>query len=392
MSNWLKNARRGRRRQAKNFTSELAQKRLDATIAPFHQQIENSLAVDSVNAVIFKRCDTGRPCTCKKIPIMDELDQSGNRPGEDPDLVPFGSQNDGITFEMAGDHDDDIFGEPGQSAVAQIGKNRSNTLREEQVKEFEAADILASGDAGYDIVEGDDGESIEAFEDTLFGGTTVNCGVCYSRGIVPAYNVLNHTHYVLTNYEILNSLSYNVDFSQKPALIEALSDDAYCHFKINVPKYFKEAKYSVRDNLDIFVDAFLYVDPDGNRRLTQAALNDARGKQIDVYVIGTSFTHVSVFFKQDADPIDINLSQEAETLDYMRSSTIGQLTAIAPAKIGMIRNSDLLVIPSRSYTMKVTDAPRNTTSERTIIQWELTCRVLQGSEALSNIYKGTKVR
>jgi hypothetical protein len=386
MSNWLSSARKTNKRRARNFSHESAQKRLDETIRPFHEQVENSLQVDGVEAIVFKKSVTGRPCTCKKTPVLDEIDQGGNQQGEGPDLVPQGSESDGITFDMG---QDDVFGHASQSQVTNT-HNASKKQQQAENREFEAADILASGSGGYDTVE-EDGY-VDAFEEGLFSGNVVNCGVCYSRGVTPPFEPVDHTMYVLTNYHMQSVQSYNVDFAQKPALITCLSDDGYVEFEINVPKYFKDIKYSVRDNLQLISGMFLYVNINGSfQKLTMAHLNAARGKSLKFYVVGESFTHVVVFFSHNSNPLMVNISQENETLDYTRESSIGQITVIGPERIGHMQNSDVIVIPKRNLVLKVTDAPRKSTAQKTIIEWEMTTRAVQSSESIKQLFSGYKV-
>ena len=385
MANWLKHARSSQPRRARNYTQKFAQRRLDETIAPFHEQVENALYVDSNLAVIFHKCETGRPCTCSHDPVSDEVDQSGSNQGEGPTLVSERSDSNGMSFEMV--DNDDIFGEPGQQARPNMP---DMAWSERKAKEIEAGDLILSDGMHRDQAEGND-PVISAFDDGLFSGSSINCGICYSRGIVPAFNPTGYTWVTFTNYNIIETSSYNVDQSFKPFKMMPQSEGCWIKFAINVPKYFSECKYSVRDNLTVISGATLYVDPAGKIPLNKGILNSVRGKTIEVYVVEEEFTHVSIYFQQDSDPLRVNVSQENESLDYTRSSTIGQLNVIAPARIGMVRNSDILVLPERHLVLKVNDAPRKTTSRRTVIEWELTCRALQGSEALSGIFEGRKV-
>lgn len=387
MSNWLSSGRRTNKRRARNFSHETAQKRLDETIRPFHDQVENALNVDSVEAIVYKKSVTGRPCTCSKAPVSEQLDHDGS--GENPDLAAQGTEANGTGFRMA--QGDDIFGEADYQSGVQVGVDESRFERKS--RELEAADIL-SGNSGFGSDGADEQDGmIPGFEENLFSGGVVNCGICFSRGITPAYQPVNHTLYTLTNYHLTEVQGYNVDFSQKPAQITSLHEDSYAKFTINVPKYFKEVKFAIRDNLQTISRAFLYIINGGGEfeRLTTSHLDAVRGKAINIYVRGEDFTHVTVFFRHNVNPILVNISEEAETLDYTMETTLGQITVIAPEKIGHVTNSDILVIPKRNLVLKVTDAPRKSTAKRTIIEWSLTTRALQPQEALRMLNTGYKV-
>jgi hypothetical protein len=389
MSNWLTSGRGKNKRLARNFTHVPAQKRLDETLPTFHNQIENALQVDSVEAIVFKKSEIGRPCTCKKLPVTENLDaiNGSNLP---PNIEPQDSESGGILMDFG---EDDIFGDHGQQTV-QTGRNQSDAQREQQLREQEAGDLV-DDEGSMDMV--DDGSSaILGFEDNLFASNSINCGICYMRGIQPAYEPLNHTMFTLTNYNIVNSQGYHVDFSEHPAKMKVQGDpaQAWMEFRINVPKYFKSIRFSVRDNLQLIKGAYLHptAQPvDGVPNCSFKWFEENRGRTVSIFVRGEDFTHVMIFFENNANPLKVNISQENETLDYQRESTIGQITVIAPEKIGHIRNADVIVIPERRLSLKVTDAPRKTTARRQIIEWELTTRSVQRSEALRNIYLGYKV-
>lgn len=388
MPNWLQTARRTNKRRARNYTQVEAQKRLDETVAPFHEQIENSLYVDGVEAIMFKQSETGRPCTCKKIPASDHIDEQHNLPTEVQPIVPTSSDNDGVQFDLG---DDDIFGEDSQQAVAQHGVNQSESQRREQDRIFEIADIMGNDQGGADHFHDADDRTL-GFEDGIFSGTSINCGICYRTGVTPPYEPLNHTMYTLVNYDMLGESGTSLDYSCKPARFIAHQPESWVRFAINVPKYFKSAKYSIRDNIDVIRGAKLWMDPAGTTELSLAILDANRGRPLEVYVKGEDFTHAMVFFENNSNPLRVNISQENETLDYTRESTVGNITVVAPEKIGFIKNADIIVLPERNLTLKVVDAPRVTTAQKTILQWQLETRAVQSSESIKNIFKGYKVR
>jgi hypothetical protein len=384
MPNWLETARKQNIRKARNYSHVEAQKRLNETIDPFHDQVTNALEVDSVSAIIFKKAITGRPCTCKKIPISEELDQAGNVPGETQDIVPQSSEVDGIELDLG---PDDIFGEFGQDGINH-GVNQSLKQKQAENKLFELADVLRN-DTGADEINAT--SSIDDFETGLFSGSSINCGICYRNTVTPPYEPLNHTMYTLTNYDIRQVSAVTVDYSTKPATMIAHNEESWAKYTVNVPKYYKNVKFSIRDNLALIKNAYLYLDPQGKDRLSLAWLEENRGRTIDIYVVAEDFTHVMIFFETNANPLKVSISQENESLDYSRESTIGEITVIAPEKIGFMQNSDIIVIPERNLTLKVTEAPRKTTAQKTIIEWELSTRNVQTSEAIKNIYSGYKV-
>ena len=93
------------RANARNFTHEEAQKRLDETVKPFNKQVINALNVDYVECSYFAVQDrTGRPCSCQKQKI-DKEDAHTNVPVSTPM-----SKGGTSTFELVL-QDTDFMGE-----------------------------------------------------------------------------------------------------------------------------------------------------------------------------------------------------------------------------------------------------------------------------------------
>jgi hypothetical protein len=163
----------------------------------------------------------------------------------------------------------------------------------------------------------------------------------------------------------------------------------FVEYSVLVPLFFSEVKFSVRDNTEVLKREVLYFN-DGVeiKPLDYSALDKNRGKEVRLRVHSRSFTHASIAFNLGADPILANVSEETESLNYLQENTVGNLTLVLPPRVGTIQAGDIIVMPSRNYVLKVTDAPRKQTADRVKIEWLVTTRTLQRSETLCSIHTG----
>lgn len=390
MADWLTSARSKHKRRARNYVSDVAQKRLEEVLPAFRDQIQNALLVDSVGIVVFKQTRIGLPCSCGKhlVTTDDELDnnsvdEDGNDNGE---LVveahTTGSNNNRsggkVKFDVGSG---DIFGE----GVYDRKIDDLGSLREVELSEVKNP-LPASAPEGS-VVELDH----DTFQDTELVGNSDVCGICYKYGFQPPFELVGYSYSLLTHYNITRTYGYFEDKSTKPLEFNKQAADGYMEFELQVPKYFVTASYSIRCNESILSGRYPLFD-NQNNPLTKTALEAARGKTIRVRVKEVErFSHVVVLFKLLEKDVVANIPEEQDMLNYENETTIGDLTVVLPQSVGSIRSGDLIVIPKRNLVLKVNSAPRRTTADKQLWEWNVTARAVQRSEMFFNIFKSFKI-
>lgn len=358
-----------KRRHAKNFINEQAQRRLDEVVEPFNKQVENSVSVDAVEIDYYQiQQKVGIPCTCEETAV--DL----NRFEDDSNIAPViptrDSDNSGMNIRM---QDDGLFGD---SMAERI-------FDDEGDRTFD----VSGGSTSFQEMEaeGDD------FAEGLMGGGSINCGICYRTGLQPGYKAYGKQRFLFTNHNIGNMKGYFVNTTEAPHTMERhhVDQDGFVGFELTVPKYFVHATYSIRDNLANIASARLY-HPDGNV-ITAQDFRLHAGHTIMVCVKEPRFTHVVVEFKLDVPPLLANISPETMALDYGRLVTIGDISVVLPPYLSQVENGDILVIKKRNLALKVRDKERKITASSRQIGWRASTRVLQPTEPLRNIADGFKL-
>lgn len=354
---WLTNAKSTRRRKAGNFTHDTANKRLQEALPVFRDKISNALQVDSVDVVIYKALDTGKPCMCR-VTLGDAVitdDQEQN-----PDDY-------GIEIDST-----DMFGEDSY-------ETKSDSVI------MEAGDLLS----GREIDSHDDDDD-EIFKRPI--DNSPKCGICYRTGYTPPFEAVGFSFYSFDATDLEETHGYYYSQSDVPTKMirssDELRDVAYVKFDVAIPKYFKQCKVAIRDNLSFLTGLPWVKVGDKYEELTLDHLDAARGDYIEVYVREEEFTHITFLFSLGAEPIRANLSEEANGVDFMTMNTIGNMQVVLPYNIGWIKPHDIIHIPSRNLVLKVTDAPRKTTARQQQWEWNVATRVLQPNEDLHILTKG----
>lgn len=362
-----------RREHARNYTHEHAQKRLDETVAPFNQQVMNSLAVDAVEIDYYQiQLKVGIPCTCEKTaiePMMYEQSDTNIAP-----VIPMrDSDMSGVKIQH---QDNDIFGD---------------SIAEKMYNDDEVV-IDVSGDrttAFQELAMVDDPE--QEYADGVLGGGSVNCGVCYRTGFQPAFKAYGKQRYLFTNYQIEQIQGYFVNTTKAPHTME--QHDAgvpgFVMFKTVVPKYFKTVTISIRDNL-IHLAAERILRTDGEQMRAED-IRQYAGRELAFLVKANCFTHVVVEFELDVPPLLANISGEVAALDYERLVTIGDINVILPPSLAEVENGDILILKKRNLALKVRDKDRKITADKRRLEWSVSTRVLQPTEAPRNIASGFKL-
>jgi hypothetical protein len=357
------------RTRARNFIQREAQKRLDETIKPFLNQIDNSLHVDAVPIFYYSTVPTGTPCTCEESPITEAFTEN---PGNAPTVARQGGTN--VFRERSGgietikilprDYEVPLFGTPGETATAK--------------------DMAEDDDDGFAL---DLDDPVPRTSSNLFAGRNVDCGICYGIGYVPGFSLLQSQRLVLTTHDIEDANGFFIDNSTAPHTIERQHQSGYVDFLIRVPKYFKRVRFSVRKNRELLAAAKLY-DEIGNV-INLAKIRDRAGKSLIVRVSEPEFTHVILEFDLGLEPIVANVAGISRTLDYTMLETIGNLQVILPTTpIGKVASGDVIAVPFRNLFLKVSDVDESLqTAMMTKFEWRANCRILQPQEALRNLHK-----
>jgi hypothetical protein len=384
----------GRRRNARralNFTSNTAQARLDEQLHPFRDKVENALAVDAVDIVLMRRTRIGIPCSCSHSVMTIESLQSNDDYVSDSEsskvTLPTNQMSGGNASKVRIDlGSDTMFGE------GVYDKHDYNPVESRQPKEL--SDFLNRDQVTRSAVDNpeDDTRATEHFLPTEFSGSEENCGVCYSEGFIPAFDVVNYKYQILAYNNISETYGYYQDTSRKPNVyVHSGDENSYVEFNILVPKYFVDVSYSIRNNEVVHPATFPLKTPTGDV-VTRAYIESFRGKNMPVRVRDVrEFTHATLIFKLLQVDIKGNINTEQDVLNYRDETTIGDIQVVLPESAGSLRSGDVIVIPKRNLVLKINNAPRKSTAKKELWQWSVTCRSLQRSEFLSGVFKSFKI-
>lgn len=382
---WLKRGSEPRpRRKDKNFYAKNAQARLNEVLPVIHDRLDNALAVNSHEVIIYKQNHIGLPCACNKFNSADmEVVKEDNPKDHDtPPVVAdsLSSMSDiGVTFNEGG-----LFGH--KNIPEGLAKVSPNT---EEV-EFNSIGVDTDHMPSEDELAQMDSRMRDIYEDNMMVGNSVNCGVCFRTGVVPGYTSVGWSYSILDSMNVVNSEGYYHNTAEHPVRMESEDVEGnFVEYSVLVPLFFSEVKFSVRDNTEVLKREVLYFnDGEEIKPIDYSILDKNRGKEVRLRVHSRSFTHASIAFNLGADPILANVSEETESLNYLQENTVGNLTLVLPPRVGTIQAGDIIVMPSRNYVLKVTDAPRKQTADRVKIEWLVTTRTLQRSETLCSIHTG----
>lgn len=372
------------RRKDKNFYAKNAQKRLEESLPALHDRLDNALGVNSHEVIIYKQNHIGLPCSCTKFhsESMQQVKEDNPKEHDTPPVV-ADSLSDmadiGISFNPGG-----LFGNKGQpEGVARVPNNTSEV-------DFNDIGEVTDHIPTEDELAQMDSRMRDIYEDNMLAGNTANCGVCFRTSYVPGYTAVGWSYTILDSLNTIDSEGYYHNTADHPVRLESEDVEGnYVEYSVLVPLFFSEVMYSVRDNTDIIKREQLYVRTDaGFKPITYELLSHYRGKTVRLRVLATAYTHASIAFNQGADPILANVSEETESLNYLQENTVGNLTLVLPPRVGDLQAGDIIVMPSRNYTLKITEAPRKQTAGRVKLEWLVTTRTLQRSETLTSIHKG----
>lgn len=361
MANWYNNTRGMRQRRFRNSLTTQVQARMDSVMEAHQDRVKNSLAVESLECIVYRRSKIGLPCSCTMIEADNDMD-----------------------------------------AISAAGREDTRQQRSDDVIEFDGG--MFGGENSFEQeIDSDSTVEIEVgalssmhehsgYEEHAMGGNQVNCPICYREGYTPAYQPVGFSLCVLTEKHVVKSLGYTEEQTQ-PVTLKKIDADGFVDFEISVPKYFKRAVIAVRNNTELLSLRELPSAIIGGKEvpLTNDALNQCRGSRIGLRV-RTSFTHVTCLFDLGANPIMCNVSEETDVLDYDKDLTVANLSIVLPHTVGSIQPLDILVIPKRNYVLMVSDTPRKRNAKGVTWEWVVQTRTVQRKEMIYNLHKGHVIR
>ncbi len=336
-----------KRVHARNFIQEEADARMQEVVVPYQQQGLNALGVDHHEVFLYLNKASTRMCTCREVQSQTDIGSASpivSKPGI--------SETQEITFNW----NRPLFGEP----------HEAGTYEED----------VQPDDYAFD-------ETPEPHVNQLLESSP-DCAICYRLGYLPGFTQYGKHRIVLTTYDVVDQYSVTIDRTAAPHVFERLHPNGWIEFEVTIPKYFKSAYYSVRNN-GVQLD---------NQPFTQAGafdlafLKQNAGKKTRLRVNAEEFTHVVLVFDLGNEPIYANIAQMSKQTDWTLFNTIGNLNVILPMTIPEIPNGSSIVVPRIGIALIVTDVTYLRIASGQNLDWSVNTRVCQPQESMLKIAKG----
>lgn len=341
------------RRNARNYTYDQAQKRLQEAIKPYQQQGLNALRVDAHELLVFLKQPSNKVCTCREQVVQDD------------DASPLVNS----TGSLAGDMEIRIdFGEP--------------LFGEANIRSHED-DLAASEEDLYGFNEDTQESVLEAAIDAH-----PDCGICYKTGFVPGLVLQRHVREVFVVSDHEDQSGYNLQLNTAPIVAQPLFGGAWMEFRVTIPKYFKEVICSIRNNYEL-LDTTLFTT--SGTPITKQYLKDNAGKEILVRVVD-AFTHFTLTFDLGSEPIYGNIAQFSKATDWTTFETLSNVNIILPMTLPELTPGSIILAPNINQGMRITDVQYMRTATNDALEWSCGTRILQPQEQFKRIFKGSKIR
>lgn len=351
-----------RRKNARNYIQDEADKRLREVVAPYQRQGLNALGVDSFEVKFYHTCRSTQLCSCQQTEV---LPQYGSKEGMASVLTmkPGAAADKEIVIDYARP----LFGTVGDSAYA-----------EDETED----DVFALDDAdpeGHPTV------------DNLFSSSS-DCALCFKTGYIPGYELYGYDRRVLTPFDIEDVAGYHKDVTTSPHTLTKLDrHEGYVEFILEVPKYLAGMSYVIRKNLAILVDDTLQEATSGVD-LTLPIVKSYAGSSLKLRCTSEAFTHIVIEFDLGTERVKANLSQASRATDWTMFDTLSNVQIILPMTIQDVSPSDVVHVPSRNTTFKISDEQYLRTSQDRNLDWSVNARILQPTETLRSIHKTIALR
>ena len=379
--------KRLKHRGFRNSETARVEKRIQSVVDAHRSRVTNSLAVESMECVVYKRVRAGSPCTCSLVEVdHDEgIDATsvmgGPRQEIRADVAPTSiSGRGGVEISSSG-----AFGN------MPWGGSTFNEMDHEvpDYKSLEVGSIIGS-EGTYQ-----DNTSDDMFQDHAMGGNIINCPICYREGYVPAFQPVGFNYQTLTTTNAAFYSGYRIVADEQPNVFEKVEDDGYVDFYVTVPKFFTTGTWSIRNyDGELLGAAWIPVIVDGKHEmpLTKATLERYRGRKAMLRIRAPYFSHCNVVFDLGARPLMANISSETQVLDYDKELTVSNLNIVLPYNAGNLQPQDILVLPRRKLVLMVTDAPMQRNAMNKTLEWSVATRTIQRKERIFNIHNGIAIK
>lgn len=373
----IKSGTKSIRRNARNYTGKQADARLREVVGQIQQQSSNALQVDSFEIKYYQQAKSTTVCTCKQTSLASSIAARIIEPSSHVPVTMV-KEESVIGNSIKFDYGRPLFGTPVEQAKAD-DSDVDNDLGDD-VDDFEFVDD--------DDEENDSHTPMETVDATFSSGK--DCGICYKSGYVPGYTAYGYERVVLATQNIENVYGYTVDMTTAPHTLRRVDHrEAFVEFNVNVPLYFNSVNFSIRDNIQPLSE-MLFVG-ENNELLTLAYMRRAAGKTISIRVQVESSTHVVVEFDLGTEKLRANLAQMSKTVDWTLFDTLGNISMTLPPTIQNIAGNDVIHVPARAMSFKVTDVTYLRTSMERNLDWPVQTRVLQPQESLGRIHRSHKL-
>lgn len=382
----MPNTRRIRHKGFRNSETRRVQKRIESVIEPHRARIANSLAVESLPCIVYKRTKIGTPCSCSMVEVDADI----------PDMVVNADSVEAVREAEPVKVVEERSIKPLNGGLMGFGDEGGSMLDEmryeSSFREIELGSMLPTSDVQTQMPEPD---VTGMYEELALGGNIINCPICYREGYVPAFQPVGYNYQTLTPLNVDYYEGYRIDLEALPNCFVRMADDAYCDFVITVPKYYRRGTWSMRNHEGELLPASeIPVIVSGNRELplSNFELNAFRGNKCRVRVRAQRFSHLIFVFDMGANEVMCNISEETQMLDYDKELTVANLSIVLPWNMGNIQPQDILVLPTRNYVLMVTDAPQKRNAQNQTWEWVVQTRTIQRKERVFNIHNGNVIR
>lgn len=219
---------------------------MDSVIDSHRARVNNSLAVESIVAHIYKRARVGAPCSCCVV-LTDNSDS--DRPiNAETVIAPREDTRQENSVGIVDNGMGGLFGSEdlGGSSIAEMEFDQPQyKTAHKGVREIELASVenpLGTFAGQTDNSAEDDG----LYQEHALGGNTINCPICYRQGYVPAYQPIGYNYQIMTVGNELTYHGYRIAVEEQPHVFERVTDDGYVDFALTVPRFFKDCTWSIR--------------------------------------------------------------------------------------------------------------------------------------------------
>lgn len=388
-------------RSAKNHIYRTANARLTEVLPIVKQMVDNSTRINSAPIFYFTANKVGQACSCRS-KSTDGIGELVPAVAPDPRKPP-------ATMNTVTPNNERILKNTGNGEITI--KHRSMLFGEDEIDD--SPDVSLDQDSVNNATQHTDddlldyGTSSSPLSDSTFIlGESIDCGVCYRTGVLPGYSMVgsqSHTITMLTGH-IQEVKSYHLDTVPTPERFVRLHDSGYikCSCSIPPPTAIHRFLYSIRNNRDVLIGSYLYgyngkpilsfADFVNNTQRTVSSDyagslgGDVYEWVLTFYVKEAEFTHVCIHAVSNiAKSLYANISEESLSMDYNTINTLSNLTLTMPANFHKVRFGDLVYVPSRNLTLKVSDFSRKNSVDFTTWEYTVNTRQLQPQETLLSL-------